>query len=310
MNDFTKIDSIEVNDSRLRQSTLWVALAAMAILVLGCSGSAESQEDDSEEGYAVIGQIMGIIPEQNVLTVAHEEIPGYMPAMTMQFRVTKGDIENADMGQKIRARMLRDEDGGFRLVKIWPLDEDGQAAVEKANEALKKRMKALSSGRYLGETDAAPSFALYDQSGQLFKSETLQGKTFMMNFIFTRCNDAKMCPLSTANMANMQRMAKKQGVENLSFVSITLDPEFDTPGVLRSFAKQYGIAHENFHFLTGPKEAVYELIRALGVTALPNGDQVVHSLATSLVGPDGTIVMRSTASAWSPEAFLEKAAAL
>ena len=302
--------NVNRKEGLLSQIGIW-ALGLLVITgLLGCSREAESQADDGTEGYAIIGQITGINSEKGVLMVAHEEIPGFMAAMTMEFRVTPGDIENARIDAKITARLIRDEDGGFRLIKIWPLDKVGQKKVERSNKDLKKRMDKLSSGRYLGEEDEAPAFALYDQSGELFTSERLRGKPFMLNFIFTRCQDAKMCPLSTANMANMQALAKERGLDQLEFVSITLDPEFDTPGVLRDYATTYGIEGNNFHFLTGPKEAVYALIKALGVTALPNGDDVVHSLATSLIGADGVIHMRSTASAWSPEAFLKKAAEL
>ncbi|MCH6257280.1 SCO family protein [Puniceicoccaceae bacterium K14] len=285
---------------------IWILPMLALCGLLGCSQSSESQADESEEGYPVIGEIEGIKTEKTVLTVKHEEIPGFMPAMTMDFRVSEGDLANAKVGEKIQARMIRDDDGGFRLIKIWPLDKKGMDKIEKANKALEKQMKKMSTGRYLGPEDQSPEIVLYDQFGEIFASTRLKGKAFVFNFIFTRCNDASMCPLSTSKMATLQRMAKEQNVP-LELVSITLDPKYDTPGVLREYADAYAIDGETFHFLTGPKSAVYSLIRALGVTALPNEDQILHSLATTLVGPSGEILLRSEKKDWDPVAFLEKA---
>jgi len=177
--------------------------------------------------------------------------------------------------------------------------------MSEQGRLLERRMKQLGSGRYLGEGDEGPDFALYNQFGEVVSADDFRGHFVMMNFIFTRCNDAKMCPLSTSKMAQMQRLAKERGVEQLAFASITLDPKYDTPGVLRQYADMYSIDGDNFSFLTGPRDAVRALIRALGVTAIEQENDVIHSLATSLISPEGVIVRRSEKSDWSPEAFLE-----
>lgn len=295
-------ESISISLANAHLKLVLVVLWLTALL--GCSQKNESQEDENAPGYPLVGVIISVDDETKTLEVAHEDIPDFMPAMTMRFEVDPGDLKNARAGQKIRARLLRTEEGGFRLVRIWPLDEEAAKDLEKFNEQLQEQTEALSVGYYYGEGDDAPDFALLDQFGETVTSERLKGKPFYLNFIFTRCTDAHMCPLSTSKMATLQTMVADAGLD-VSFVSITMDPEFDTPGVLRQFAEAYGIDGENFHFVTGPKSAVRNLIKSYGVTAIDNVDTVMHSLATVLIAEDGSIVKRSEKSAWSTDEFFE-----
>ena len=278
--------------------------------LLGCAQQNESQEDDKEEGYPLLGVVQAVDEANSQLTVAHEEIPGFMEPMTMVFRVGPGDVKVIETGMQIKARMVRDEDGGFRLIKIWPIDAAVAAEMRKVNQRLSDQAKALPSGYYFGEGDQMPDFALLDQYGNTITPDQYEGKAFMMNFIFTRCTDAKMCPLSTSKMALLQKMAAEKGIQDLEFISVTLDPQFDTPGVLRAYADRYGIDGSNFKFATGEKASVYQLIKSMGLTHIEDQDTILHSLATSLVDKDRKIVMRSTQSAWSPEAFLAAAEAI
>ena len=132
-----------------------------------------------------------------------------------------------------------------------------------------------------------PDFALYDQSGKVVQSARFRGKQIMLNFIFTRCPVATMCPASTLKMMQAQRLAREAGVSDIEFVSITLDPTYDTPGVLKEYAEDRGIDTSNFSFLTGPEGAVRDLLTQFGVVAEFEGDLVKHTLATLLIDPPG-----------------------
>ncbi|MBT3482760.1 MAG: redoxin family protein [Opitutales bacterium] len=292
--------SISRANDRLKQILFVLWLTAL----VGCSQNNEGQEDENAPGYPLVGVIISVDEETRTLEVTHEDIPDFMPAMTMRFEVDPGDFDNARAGQNIRARLIRTEEGGFKLTRIWPLDEEAAKDLKKFNEQLQEQTDALDMGYYYGEGDTAPDFALLDQFGKTITSERFKGKPLYLNFIFTRCTDAHMCPLSTSKMALLQTMVAEAGLD-VSFVSITMDPEFDTPGVLRQYAEVYGIDGDNFHFVTGPRPAVRNLIKSYGVTAIDNVDAVMHSLATVLIAEDGSIVKRSEKSAWSPDEFFE-----
>jgi len=233
-----------------------------------------------------------------------------MPPMTMVFRVGAGDARTFQPGDRIRARLVRDEDGGFRLVDIWKLDEQAAIEMRAFNERLARQAKELGLGYYFGEGDAFPSFALVDQYADPVTPERYRGKPFVMNFIFTRCTDGDMCPLSTSKMAELQELARAEGPEDLEFISVTLDPKFDTPGVLRDYADAYQIEGENFRFVTGPRSDVKLLLQTMAVAQLERSETIIHSMATILVDRAGKIVKRSTDKNWDPVDYLKHAQSL
>lgn len=304
--------------SRGRQVLVATVLTGSALLAVGAgctkpSGAAGDSAKAAASGgakdgrYPLTGQILRIEAERKVLVVRHDEIKGYMPAMTMEFAVAPGDLAVAKVGQRIRAELVPakgNED--FRLEKIWP--DDKVSADTVSASALQLRQDTHTRGKHayreVGET--VPDFALFDQSGRVVQSSRFRGKQIMLNFIFTRCPDAKMCPAATAKMITVQRLAKEAGIPNLELVSITLDPAYDTPGVLREYADLRGIDTSNFSFLTGPEAAIRDLLTQFGIIAQFQGDILQHTLATLLVDPSGKIAHRTDGSAWEPQDFVAK----
>jgi protein SCO1 len=131
---------------------------------------------------------------------------------------------------------------------------------------------------------------LTERSGRVVSRESLEGKVWIANFIFTRCGGP--CPLLSERMAGLQKRMKSAG---LRFVSFTVDPAYDTPDVLAAYAERYGADPERWLFLTGETESVYSIIReGFRLAASPNpqgkdGEQVVHNLNFVLVDEKGRI---------------------
>jgi protein SCO1/2 len=107
-------------------------------------------------------------------------------------------------------------------------------------------------------------------------------------------------------MMETQKLAREAGVADIEFVSITLDPAYDTPGVLRDYARDRGIDTGNFSFLTGPESAIRDLLTQFGVIAEQRGDILDHTLATLLIDGKGRIAWRADGSAWEPREFVER----
>jgi protein SCO1/2 len=257
------------------------------------------------ERYALTG-VVSADGAKKILVVQHDEIKGYMPAMTMEFVVSAGDAAVAKPGQRIRAEMVPSKDGDFRLEKIWPDEKSAADAV--AAGALKLRQDTFTRGKnaYREVGEAIPEFSLYDQEGRVVQSGRFRGKSVMINFIFTRCPVATMCPASTTKMLAAQSQAAAAGVKGIEFVSITLEPGYDTPGVLKEYAVARGIDTANFSLLTGPDAAVRDLLTQFGVIAELKGDLIQHTLTTLLIGEDGKIVHRADGSAWEPKDFVAR----
>jgi protein SCO1/2 len=243
--------------------------------------------------------------ERGTLLVDHDEIPGFMAAMTMEFKAAPGDVANAKPGRRIRAVLYRADDG-FHLEQVWPVDAANERIVDEAARTLRQDTVTRGKNVYREIGERLPDFALYDQSGAVVQAARFRGKQIVLNFIFTRCPDPHMCPAATARMIGLQAQARDAGVTNLELVSISLDPEYDTPGVLREYAEMRGIDTSNFSLLTGPERAIKDLLKQLGIETLNNGPLVQHTIATILISEEGKIAHRVDGSTWDPGDFLAR----
>ena len=291
-----------------------VGLAAAVLALAGCGKPAAPAAVKTDaapakavaDRYPLTGEITGVDAARKVLVVRHDEIKGYMPAMTMEFLASAGDVAAAKVGQRIRADMIPSKDGDFRLEKIWPDDRTGAAAIAAGARGLREDTQTRGKNAYREVGEAIPDFTLYDQEGRVIPGGHFRGKTVMMNFIFSRCPVATMCPASTAKMVSAQKLAREAGITNIEFVSITLDPAYDTPAVLKEYAAVRGIDTANFSFLTGPESAIRDLLTQFGVIAEFEGDLLKHTLATLLIDERGKIIHRADGSAWEPKDFVAK----
>jgi protein SCO1 len=291
-----------------------MALLSSLLLFAACKPASKEKDAGSESAatvvekkhYPLTGEIIKVDAERQMLLVSHEAIAGFMPAMTMEFGATVGDIANAREGQRIRAELVEQDDGDFVLEKIWIIDPVADAQVGAATGALRQDTSIRGRKAYREVGENLPDFALYDQTGKVVSPARFRGKQIMLNFIYTRCQVATMCPLATANMTLAQRKAKEAGIDDIEFISITLDPEYDTPGVLLTYAKQRGIDTSNFSFLTGPEGAIKDLLTQFGVLADFKDSILTHTATTLLINGQGKIIWRADGSKWSPDEFVGK----
>jgi protein SCO1/2 len=134
----------------------------------------------------------------------------------------------------------------------------------------------------------APDFTLVSQDNLQVSLHDFRGKVVAVSFIYTYCTD--VCPMLTAHMASVQEKLGSAFGPKIAFVSITVDPERDTPDVLKEYSQSFGADLKGWSFLTGDPAVVHEVGRKYGVIAkkAANGD-VDHTLLTSLVDPGGIL---------------------
>jgi len=156
----------------------------------------------------------------------------------------------------------------------------------------------LTRGAPLDDFGPAPAFALTDQLGRPATSEALRGRVVVVDFIYTRCRDS--CPLLTARMQALQDRLRREGLlgARVQLLSLTVDPGYDTPAVLRAYAEQHEADPAAWRFLAGPEDALQAVIvRGFyqGVVPLPTpeagadepADLVMHSNRFVLIDPQG-----------------------
>jgi protein SCO1/2 len=288
----------------------FAACAALGLLGLGgCAKAppaAAPAAANGERRFPLTGEVLSVDVGRKVLVVRHNEVAGYMPAMTMEFPVAAGDAASASAGERIRADLIVGAGGAVRLENIWPDDKVTLDTIDAGARMLHQDTIGKGKEAYREVGDTVPDFVLYDQNGRVVNSARFRGRQVMLNFIYSRCPVANMCPLSTTKMIRTQKLAREAGIADIEFVSITLDPAHDTPGVLREYADDRGIDTSNFSFLTGPEPAIRDLLTQFGVIAEFNGDILNHTLATLLIDAKGKITWRADGSEWEPKEFVER----
>jgi protein SCO1/2 len=148
----------------------------------------------------------------------------------------------------------------------------------------------------------APPFVLTSQDGKQVALADLRGKVVAVAFIYTGCPD--ICPLLTDKMARVQDALGAAFGAKVAFVSITLDPEHDTPAVLKDYAQAWGAKPDGWLFLTGSAAAVRDVTRRYGVFFLKKGDgSVDHTQLTSLVDAKGEMRVQYLGARFDPEEF-------
>jgi protein SCO1/2 len=296
----------------MKSYALAVACACATLVTAGCArseskaGGTAAAAPAGEQRFPLTGEIVRVESQRKVLVVKHDAIAGYMPAMTMEFAVAAADLAAAKPGQKIRAEMITSKTGDFRLEKIWPADKVAADTIAAGAARLRDDTSSRGKNAYREIGESVPDFALFDQEGRVVESARFRGKQVMINFIFSRCPVATMCPASTLKMMSTQKLAKEAKIPNLELVSITLDPAYDTPAVLKEYAAARGIDTSNFSFLTGPETAIKDLLTQFGVIAEFRGDLLTHTLSTLLIDPNGKIIHRTDGSQWEPAEFVAK----
>jgi protein SCO1 len=148
----------------------------------------------------------------------------------------------------------------------------------------------------------APSFALTSQDGKPVALAKLRGKVVAVTFIYTQCPD--ICPMLTQKMVDVQEVLGTDFGKKVAFVSISLDPEHDTPEVLKDYAQFWGAKPEGWSFLTGSPEAVRDVSRRYGVFFAKKEDgSVDHTQLTSLVDAAGQMRVQYLGARFDPEEF-------
>ena len=258
--------------------------------------------------HAIEGQIIRLDPKSRSVQLKLLEVgdSDFKQGTEHEFRFSRSDAEIGYQGRRIRAN-ANDYNNVWHLEQVFPIDGPNAETAAKVNHALRQSTVKMRRGRFIKKGDAIPNFGMIDQNGDFMQIKDLRGKAFVLNFIFTRCAAPKMCPASSTKMEQLQEQAKAAGLTNLHFVSITLDPAFDSPGVFRTYAKAYGFELENFHLLTAKKQVVDDLLRQFGILTIDEDGTINHTMATLLVDADGRVAYRKEGPSWRVKDFLKAA---
>ena len=270
----------------------------------GLNGASVSQQ---QKTFQMRGKIVATDEAGGNVTVAHQAIPGYMGAMTMAYKVVDANtISEIHPGDVITAEVLVDYDTAGPLHPR--LRNIVVVAQARPDTVPKVQYHVPAPG------DAVPDFHLLNQSGKRIDLDQFRGRVLLLTFIYTRCPLADFCPRMSSNFAEIDKTlaGDKAVYAKTHLLSVSFDPAYDTPAVLRS----YGGAHtgrfteEDFkHWsFAAPSPAdltTLEQYFDVGVTRGAENDpaSVMHSLSTVLIGKDGKVIAWYPSNDWQPEAL-------
>jgi protein SCO1/2 len=271
----------------IRRSALVVALLAM----VSCSQSKQ---------YELKGQILAVNRDKQELLLKHEEITGYMMAMTMPYKVrSAGMLDNVGAGDLITARLDVKNDVGT----ISSITKTGTAPPDVPKPS------PLSAGivMLLRDGEPVPNPPLVDQDGRERRLADIRGgRAMALTFMYTKCPMPTFCPMMDRNFAEVQKLLKADPAmrDKVRLLSVSFDPKNDTPPVLKEHAKGLGADPGIWTFVTGSREEIDKFAMNFGVTLVrgesPNPDEIGHTLRTAIVDREGKLVKAYTGNDWTP----------
>jgi protein SCO1/2 len=291
-----RVSAPAISDSLKQRRKYFILL--LCLVLASCKAQPAAPQG---KRYELKGTIVSVDKPNQSATISHEEIKGYMEAMTMPYKLKDAwPLDVMKPGDQIQATLVVTDDSDWL--------EDVVVSQQSAAAAGAPRVEGSAMPKV---GDAVPDFRLVNQDGKAAHLGQFRGKALLITFIYTRCPVPDYCTLMSDNFAAIERELQKTPAlyKQTHLVSISFDPAYDTPKVLRS----YGASHtgnydketfSHWEFATGDAEEVKKMAQFFGFAYVPEKDQIVHSLQTVLIAPDGKIANIYSGNEWKPSDVL------
>lgn len=262
--------------------------------------SAPAAAETNARVYYVLGNVKELQPRQRKIIVEHEEIANFMDAMTMPFNVANtNELTSITTNDRIHFRLVVETDRSW-IDQITKVGE-----VINITNVSRKDFRLVRDVEPLAVGDPLPDYPLTNQLGQAFHTADFTGKFLVITLIFTRCPLPDFCPRMSQNLGRVHRLLTNDPTvpANWHLLSISFDPEFDTPTVLASYARQYGADPKTWTFATGALIEIDDITERFGMFFASEAGGVTfnHNLRTVVIAPDGNIRKIFIGNSWEPE---------
>ena len=266
----------------------WVPFLLFLALA-GCSRT----PDASARTYELEGQILAVRPERNEVVIKHGDIKGFMPAMTMPFNVKDPALlSGRERGDLVTATLIVGETQAY----LTTLTRTGHEEV--SDPAPPPPPDVLSAGQ------AVKDAPLVDQDNEPRPFSSFKGHRLALTFIYTRCPIPNFCPLMDKHFAAVQKtIASTPSLADVRLLTVTLDPAFDRPAILKAYARRRGANPAIWTFLTGAPSDVNTFATQFGLYVEHNPQSsadITHNLRTAVIDPEGRLVTVHSGNSWTP----------
>jgi protein SCO1 len=273
------------------------ALTSLLLVALLSPSCRREAAPAAGQRYPVEGKVVEVDAAGRKVTIAHGDIRGFMPAMTMPFVVLEKDaplLQHVGPGDEVTATLVA-LDSRYWLEDLVVVKK----GAPDPSAAPGARAREPQTG------DAVPNVALVDQDGRPFRLADLRGHAVAVTFVFTRCPMPDFCPLLMTKFAAAQALLLKEPPlpSGAILLTISFDPAHDTPEVLRAFGLPFQKTTPPFtqwRLATGKDEAIRELGGALGLDYVEEDRSFTHNLRTAVLDRDGRLRRLFTGNDWTP----------
>ncbi|MEX0602742.1 MAG: SCO family protein [Bacteroidota bacterium] len=272
----------------------------LLILLAGCSRT----EEGGEAGritYPVTGKVISIEKERNRVTIDHEEIPDFMTAMVMPFRVKDSTLlATVQPGDSVQGTLVVTRRESW-LETLFVIGRGSEPRPASGADDLFRRIYKVG--------EPLPDFAFVNQDNRRVRLSDFRGKAVAMTFIYSRCPLPDFCILMSTNFFKVQRaLANDAALTNRwHLITVSFDPEFDTPEVLRRYGTGYSAEFSTWDFVTEDLKTIREIADGLELIVEDDeGGLIAHNLRTIIIGPDGMLAEILKGNEWTARELEEK----
>jgi len=279
-----------------------LALIAMAGCRSGQKPAPQLSADMQYKVYHLRGKVVSTDAARGEVTLNHEAIPGFMDAMTMPYKLKDANVlSELHPGDMITADVLVSSDPNVDYL----LDHIVVIAQARPDTKPPVSYHVPTPG------DTVPDFKLRNQDGRPIHLGQYRGKSLLVTFIYTRCPSPDFCPRVTRNFAALEKQlaANPALFAKSHLLSVTFDPEHDTPERMRAYGVSYigsdaKNAFAHWEFAVPEKSTLAEMARYFDLGITNEEDATTHTLSTTLIGPDGKVVRFYPGNDWTSEQVL------
>jgi protein SCO1/2 len=252
---------------------------------------AERPAQAATTDYRLKGVIRKIDHER--VTISHEEIKGFMSAMTMPFHLSDPiALEGLKLGDEVEATLhVIFENGVVSNYELRDLTVTKPAVARMVLNVTKGKVSLREQPKLLEKGDLVPDFLMTTQEGKPQKLSDLRGNVVALTFIYTRCPLPDFCPLMDRKFGELASRiaAVPERVRRIRLISLSFDPEHDTPSVLAKHAAARGAVPPLWNFAVATHEELAKIAPVLGLFYDPTRNEIAHNLVTAIIDPEGKL---------------------
>ncbi len=243
--------------------------------------------------YTLKGVVRKVDLARGSVMIAHEAIPGFMEAMTMPFFYDdRAFLKSLASGDEVVGTLhVETLDGVVSSYDLRDLNVARPAPRQMVLDVSKGKVSLREAPRMLELGEAVPDFAMTTQEGKPLKLSELRGSVVVLTFIYTRCPLPDFCPLMDRKFAELaQRIgAIPDRARYVRLISLSFDPEHDTPEVLAKHAQARGAMPPLWIFAVATHPELNKIGPPLGLFYGPRENEIAHNLCTAIIDPKGKL---------------------